>query len=101
MQLRTDATDLLPRARFVCDNAAPADPLRERTLALVRGAPAPVSTDALRITLGVRKQTFLALLQRLVADGLIRRAGREGWTVGTRTVPVPEVRGRNGNPPGE
>ena len=100
VQLRTDDTDLLPRARFVCDDAAPADPLRARTLALVRGAPVPVSTDALRATLGVRKQTLLALLHRLADDGVLRRAGREGWTL-ARAVPGPDLTSRNGNPPGE
>src|SRR5713101_8998128 len=48
------------------------------------------SSDALRTTLGVRKQTLLALLQRLAADGLVWRAGREGCAVGARTVPVPD-----------
>lgn len=96
--LRVDDTDAGPAARFVCDDAPPPDPLRERTLALIRQASAAVATDALRTALGVRKQTLLALLQRLTADGLIRRAGREGWTV-TRTVPVPDSMGGNGNAP--
>jgi len=99
VQLRTDDTDLGPRACFVCDDAglADSDPLRERTLALVRGAPAPVSSDTLRTTLGVRKQTLLALLQRLADDGVLRRVGREGWRPGG-AVPGPAPTPRNGNP---
>ena len=101
LQLRVEDSGAGPAARFVCDDGLPPDPLRARALALVRGASAPLSSDALRTTLGVRKQTLLALLQRLAADGLIRRAGREGWMVGVRTVPVPDSRGGNGNaPPG-
>lgn len=86
-----------PTARFVCDDAPPADPLRDQALALVRRATAPVSTDSLRTALGVRKQTLLALLQRLAGDGLIRRAGREGWSVSAPRVPVPDSMGGNGN----
>jgi hypothetical protein len=97
LQLRTDATDVLPRARFVCDDGALVDPLRERTLALVRNAPTPVSTDGLRTTLGVRKQTLLALLHRLADEGVLRRVGREGWIVAS-PVPVPASTSRNGNP---
>jgi len=67
-----------PAARFVCDDVLPPDPLRERALALVRGATAPLSSDALRTTLGVRKQTLLA-----------------------RTVPVPDSMGGNGNAPAD
>jgi len=100
VQLRTDDADRRPQARFVCDESAPADPLRPRVLALVRAAPAPVSTDALRTTLGVRKQTLLALLHRLAEDGVLRRVGREGWLV-ARAVPVPASTPRNGNPPQE
>jgi hypothetical protein len=100
LQLRVETTGLLPCARFVCDDTAPADPLRERTLTLVRRATAPLSTDALRATLGVRKQTLLALLQHLAADGLLRRAGRDGWTAAAQTVPVPDSMGGNGNAPG-
>jgi len=97
VQLRTHDADRRPQARFVCDESAPADPLRPRVLALVRDAPAPVSTDALRTTLGVRKQTLLALLHRLADDGLLRRVGREGWSV-ARPVPGPASIPRNGNP---
>ena len=98
VQLRTDDTAALPRARFVCDDAVLADPLRERTLALVRGAPAPVSSDALRTTLGVRKQTLLALLHRLAGEGLLRRVGREGWRLASAD-PGPASTCGNGNPP--
>jgi hypothetical protein len=100
VHLRTDATELLPRARFVCDDGVPVDPLRDRTLALLRAAPAPVSSDGLRTTLGVRKQTLLALLPRLAAEGLIRRAGRDGWVVASSTSSVPAAKGGNGNAPG-
>jgi hypothetical protein len=41
----------------------------------------------------------LAVLQHLAADGLIQRAGRNGWTVPTRPVPVPDSMGGNGNAP--
>ncbi len=99
LQLRVDDTGTLPRAHFVCDDTAAPDPLRARTLTLVGRAPAPLSTDALRATLGVRKQTLVALLQRLVADGVLRRAGRDGWIVGARTVPVPDSMDGNGNAP--
>lgn len=98
LQLRADDPSVGATARFVCDDGPPPDPLRERALGLVRRATAPLSTDALRTTLGVRKQTLVALLQTLVADGLVRRAGREGWTVAHR-VPVPDSMGGNGNAP--
>ncbi len=79
LRLRVEDTGLTPRARFVCDDAIPPDPLRERTLTLVRQAtPAPLSSPALRTALGVRKQTLLALLHRLAAEGLSARAGRDG-----------------------
>ncbi len=64
---------------------------------LPRGVP---SSDVLRTTLGVRKQTLLAVLHRLASEGLIHRAGREGW-VGTPPDPVPEAIPRNGNRPVE
>jgi hypothetical protein len=99
LHLQTEETATGATARFVCDDAPPADPLQERALTLVRRAPAPVTTDTLRTALGVRKQTLLALLQRLAADGLLRRAGREGWTVGVRSVPVPDSMGGNRNRP--
>jgi hypothetical protein len=101
LRLHVEDTAAGPAARFVCDDGAPPpDPLGERALALVRRASAAVATDTLRTTLGVRKQTLLAVLQRLAADGLIRRAGREGWIV-TRPVPVPDSMGGNGNAPAE
>jgi len=98
VQLRVDDIGLGPRARFVCDDASPPDPLRERALTLVRHAAAPLSSDTLRAALGVRKQTLLTLLQRLAAEGVIRRAGRDGWTMVSPSVPVPDpIRGnRNG-----
>ena len=99
VQLRVDDTGLSPIARFVCEDGSPPDPLRERALALVRRAPAPLSSEALRTTLGVRKQTLLGLLHQLAADGVIRRVGREGWTVQASTGPVPASIGGNGNAP--
>src|SRR3989442_11094128 len=48
VQLRVDDTGPGPIARFVCEDGSPPDPLRERALALVRRAPAPLSSDALR-----------------------------------------------------
>jgi hypothetical protein len=90
---------LLPRARFVCDDDAwPPDPARAQTLRLLRQAAAPVSATALRTAPAVRKQTLLALLQRLAAEGVIRRAGRDGWTLTSRSVPVPDSIGGNRNP---
>ena len=70
----------------------------ERMLTLLRPAAAPLPADALRTALGVRKQTLLALQHRLAAEGLLRRAGREGWSVAVRAVPGPEAGGIGGNP---
>ena len=84
-------------ARFVLEDTAPLDPLRERLLALVRRAPAPLSTATLRHTLGVRKQVLVDLLRTLVAEGHLGRAGREGWTAAPPPVPVPPPIGGNGN----
>jgi hypothetical protein len=96
LRLRVEDTSRPPRACFVCDDASPPDPLRERTLTLVRQAtPVPLSSPALRTALGVRKQTLLALLHRLAAEGLIARAGRDGWTITPPAVPGPGHRGGN------
>jgi hypothetical protein len=84
-------------ARFVVEDGAPVDPLRERLLTLVRRAPAPLSTATLRQTLGVRKQVLVDLLRTLVAEGRLGRAGREGWTAAPLAVPVPPSIGGNGN----
>ena len=86
-------------ARFVCEDGEHPDPLRERTLTLVRQAATPLPTTTLRTALGVRKQTLLALLHRLAADGAIRRAGRDGWTAAPRAVPGPDSIGGTRNPP--
>jgi AAA domain len=94
-RLRLRVTD--DTARFVPDDAAPADPLRERLLTLVRRAPAPLSTATLRHTLGVRKQALVDLLRTLVAEGRLSRAGREGWTAAPLAVPVPPPIRGNGN----
>jgi len=93
LRLRLRVTD--DTARFVAEDAAPANPLRERLLTLVRRAPAPLSTATLRQTLGVRKQVLVDLLRTLVAEGRLSRAGREGWTAAAVPVPPP-IRG-NGN----
>lgn len=69
------------RATFRCEDTIVPDPLRDRLLRLVRDAPTPLSTAALRLTLGIRNQTLLTLLHHLVTEGLVRRAGREGWTL--------------------
>jgi hypothetical protein len=95
LRLRLRVTD--DTARFVPDDGAPADPLRERLLTLVRHAPAPLSTATLRQTLGVRKQVLVDLLRTLVAEGRLGRTGREGWTAAPPTVPVPTSIGGNGN----
>jgi hypothetical protein len=97
LQLETAVTPAGPTARFVCPDAPPADPLRERTLTLLHRASGPLTTDGLRAALGVRKQTLLALLQHLAGENLIRRAGREGWTVDRDSVPVPDPIGGNRN----
>ena len=97
LELRVEDTGAGAIARFRCDDdLPPPDPLRERALGLLRRAPAPLATDALRGSLGVRKQTLLALLQGLVADGLARRVGREGW-IAAAPVPVPDAMRGNGN----
>jgi hypothetical protein len=94
-RLRLRVTD--HTARFVVEDGAPVDPLRERLLTLVRRAPTPLSTAALRQTLGVRKQVLVTLLRTLVAEGRLGRAGREGWTAAPPAVPVPPLIGGNGN----
>jgi hypothetical protein len=99
LALRVDDASLVPQARFVCDDAIPADPLRDRALALVGQATTPLSSAALRTHLGVRKQTLLAVLHRLAVDGLIRRAGRDGWTLVRQSGPVPDLIGGNRNRP--
>jgi hypothetical protein len=97
LRLHTADTTTGPTACFVCDDAPPPDPLREQALSLVRSAPAPVTTAALRTTIGVRNQTLLALLQRLAAEGVIRRVGREGWTDAGPSIPLPPPMRGNGN----
>lgn len=84
-------------ARFVAEDAAPADPVRERLLTLIRRAPGPLSTATLRQALGVRKQVVVDLLRTLVTEGRVGRAGREGWTAAPLAVPVPPSIGGNGN----
>ncbi len=98
LRLRVDEGPVL-HARFVCEDGDPPDPLRERTLTLVRQAAAPLPTGTLRTALGVRKQTLLALLRRLATDGAIRRAGRDGWTAAPQAVPGPDPIGGNRNLP--
>ena len=97
LRLRVDEGPAL-LARFVCEDGDPPDPVRERTLTLVRHAAAPVPTATLRTALGVRKQTLLALLHRLATEGAIRRAGRDGWTAAPQAVPGPDSIWGNRNP---
>ena len=99
LRLQVDDGGVGPRARFLCEADSPPDPLRDHTLTLIRNAAAPLSTSALRTALGVRNQTLLAVLQALTTDGLIRRAGREGWTGQPPPVPVPAPIGGNRNAP--
>ena len=100
LRLRLQVDDgVCPRARFLCEADRPPDPLRDHTLTLIRNTAAPLSTSALRTALGVRNQTLLAVLQALTTDGLIRRAGREGWTGQPPPVPVPAPIGGNRNAP--
>jgi hypothetical protein len=98
LRLQVEDTGAGSVARFVGDDVPLPDPLRERALTLVRRAPAPLPTDTLRAALGVRKHTLLTVLHALVADGLLHRAGRQGWTL-ARPVPVPVPMGGNGNAP--
>lgn len=77
------------RAVFRSEDAIAPDPVRDRTLALVRDAITPLSTASLRTALGIRKQTLLATLHQLAAERRIRRAGRDGWTLASPAVPVP------------
>jgi hypothetical protein len=83
-------------AQFIGADVA-VDPLRERTLTLVRRAATPLSTTTLRQTLGVRKQVLVHTLHALRAEGCLRRAGRDGWTTTPLAVPVPPPIVGNGN----
>jgi len=55
------------------------DPTAGRVLALIAGAPGPLSSAALREKLGVRDQLVADALRALADTGQIRRAGRDGW----------------------
>jgi len=55
------------------------DPTAGRVLALIAGAPGPLSSAALREKLGVRNQLVADALRALADTGQIRRAGRDGW----------------------
>jgi hypothetical protein len=44
-------------------------------------ADAPMASRALRAALGVRNQLLGAALHTLLAQGRIRRDGRDGWTL--------------------
>ncbi|MGI0064225.1 MAG: AAA family ATPase [Nitrosopumilaceae archaeon] len=98
LRLRVEAPPVC-RAHFLCEDALPTDPVRERLLTLVRRAPTPLPTATLRTTLGVRKQTLLALLHGLATEGAIHRAGRDGWTAAPRAVPGPDSMQGNRNLP--
>lgn len=72
-----------PAARFeILDSAPEEDPAAQRILELLHRAQAPLSSAALREKLGVRNQTVAEALKLLLADGRIRRAGRDGWSTG-------------------
>ena len=81
---------LSPRTLLLRD-AGPPDPLREQHARPRPGATAPLATSALRAALDVRNQTLLAVLHALATDGLIRRAGRKGWTGKTAPAPIPPL----------
>lgn len=70
-----------PTARFEVLASPPEDdPAAQRILALLNKAQAPLSSAALREKLGVRNQTVAEALKLLIADGRIRRDGRDGWS---------------------
>lgn len=66
-------------ARFESIEPSSTETVPARILALLATTAAPISSDTLRKTIGVRKQTITDALHDLVARGLIRRAGRDGW----------------------
>ena len=68
-------------ARFVpVDKSATVeDPLATRLLATLAKADAPMASRALRAALGVRNQLIGTALHTLLAQGRIRRDGRDGW----------------------
>ena len=55
------------------------DPLATRLLATLAKADAPMASRALRAALGVRNQLIGTALHTLLAQGRIRRDGRDGW----------------------
>jgi RecA-family ATPase len=59
-----------------------ADPFDDKLIAALTAAGEPVSSAALRSKLGVRNQTIAQSLHRLAEQGLVHRAGRDGWRVG-------------------
>ena len=73
----------LSAARFVpVDKSATVeDPLATRLLATLAKADAPMASRALRAALGVRNQLIGTALHTLLAQGRIRRDGRDGWSL--------------------
>lgn len=71
----------LPLSRFVPIHDERADnPLAPRIRAALQGATGPISSRALRDILGVRNQAVADSLRTLLAEGRVRRVGRDGWT---------------------
>jgi biotin operon repressor len=81
LQLIVDQTGTQQTARFVVNEGEKNadDPTATRILELLTASEQPLSSAVLREKLGVRNQTVAQALQYLVADGLILRAGRDGW----------------------
>jgi hypothetical protein len=84
IQLRLVVDDEpLSAARFVPVDKSTAvdDPLATRLLTTLAKTDAPMASRALRAALGVRNQLIGAALHTLLAQGRIRRDGRDGWTL--------------------
>jgi len=97
LQLIVDQTGTQQTARFVVNEGEKKhnDPTATRILELLTASEQPLSSAVLREKLGVRNQTVAQALQYLVADGLILRAGRDGWrsiqtrlTIRSRSRPI-------------
>lgn len=98
LRLRVENKGQGQQARFLLESKPVADPLLERTMALLAGRDTPTSTAELRQALGVRKQVLLDLLRGLTRDARVRRVGREGWLALPPQEPVPSYICRNRNP---
>jgi hypothetical protein len=81
LRLRVD-DQAEPLARFeTLDATCQDDPSAGRILDLLAKTKAPLSSATLREKLGVRNQTVAEALKLLLADGRVRRAGRDGWSL--------------------